>query len=84
MIKATVIAAGILAGCAVPALAEVVCNQEGDCWRVTERRSYGPELKLRVYPDNWKWADKDSAHFRWREHGRGHGYWRNGIWVEIK
>jgi hypothetical protein len=64
------------------ASAAVVCNDEGDCWRVREERTYEPSLKLKVYPDDWKWRDGDR--YRWREPGRGHGYWRNGIWVEIK
>ena len=36
-----------------------------------------PDLKLRVYDDNWKWKEGE----RWRESGAGHGYWRGGIWI---
>jgi hypothetical protein len=64
------------------ASAAVVCNDEGDCWRVQEQRSYEPSLKLRVMPDNWKW--KEGEKYRWRDAGRGHGYYRNGVWIEIK
>jgi hypothetical protein len=79
--------AAILAGAAAlswapSASAAVVCNEEGDCWRVREERVYEPSLKLRIMPDDWKW--KEGEKYRWREPGRGHGYWRQGVWVEIK
>lgn len=64
--------------------AAVVCNEEGDCWRVKKNRNYGPELKLRVFPDNWRWANNERDRYRWRNPGRGHGYWRNGVWLEIR
>ena len=62
--------------------AAVVCNEDGDCWRVKEQRTYEPSLKLRVMPDDWKW--KEGEKYRWREPGRGNGYYRGGVWVEIK
>lgn len=37
-----------------PARAEVVCNEDGVFRRVKQRYEYRPEVKLRVYPDNWK------------------------------
>ncbi|HEX2840194.1 hypothetical protein [Hyphomicrobium sp.] len=64
------------------ASAAVVCNNEGDCWRVKEKYEYRPEFGLRIYDDNWKWAEADRDRYRWRE-GRGRGYWRNGIWIEF-
>ena len=39
----------VLALSATAASAAVVCNDEGDCWRVKERRDYGPDLKLPIY-----------------------------------
>ena len=66
------------------ASAAVVCNEEGDCWRVKETRTYEPSLKLRIMPDDWKWKDSEKDRYRWRESGRGHGYYRKGVWVEIK
>jgi hypothetical protein len=33
-------------------------------------------------PDNWRW--KEGEHYRWRDPGHGHGFWRNGAWIEIK
>ena len=70
-----------LALSATGACAAVVCNDEGDCWRIKEKRDYKPELKLRVYDDNWKW--KEGEKYRWRESGTGHGYWRGGVWINI-
>ena len=66
------------------AQADVVCNQQGDCWRVKERRTYGPELRLSVHPDNWRWEEKEGHRYRWRDAGHGHGYWRDGAWIVIK
>ena len=74
--------AGALALSATAASAAVVCNEEGDCWRVQGDRTYEPGLKLRVMPDDWKW--KEGEKYRMREPGRGHGHWRNGVWIEIK
>ena len=76
--------AAILALAAGSASAAVVCNDDGDCWRVQEQRTYEPSLKLRVMPDNWKWQDSEKDRYRWRDSGRGHGYYRQGIWVEIR
>lgn len=80
----TVVLAGVsaLALTATAASAAVVCNDEGDCWRVKGEPRYEPTLKLRILPDDWKW--KENEKYRWREQGRGHGHWRNGVWIEIK
>jgi len=80
--KALIVAAGALNLSAATASAAVVCNDEGDCWRVRGEASYEPSLRLRVMPDDWRW--KEGEHYRWREPGRGHGYWRGGTCVEIK
>lgn len=69
---------GILAG---TASAEIVCNDDGDCWHVKERIEYPADVKVHVYSDDWKW--KDHEHYRWREHA-GRGYWHHGVWVDIK
>jgi hypothetical protein len=63
------------------ASAAIVCNDDGDCWRVRGRPAYGPELRLRVHPDDWRF---ERDRYRWREPGRGHGYYRSGVWVEIR
>ena len=64
--------------------AAVVCNDEGDCWRVSGEPRYEPTLKLRLQKDDWKWQDNEKDRYRWREPGRGNGYYRGGAWVEIK
>ena len=80
----TVILAGVsaLALTTTAASAAVVCNDEGDCWRVQGEPKYEPTLKLRIMPDDWKW--KEGEKYRMRESGRGHGHWRGGTWIEIK
>jgi hypothetical protein len=80
--KVILVAAGVLALATASASAEIACNQEGDCWQV-RRHDYHPDLKLTVHPDNWKWAEHEHEKYRWREH-EGHGYWRNGAWIDIK
>jgi len=78
-------AVAALAGSAVAisataASAEIVCNNEGDCWHVHRHYDYKPEFGLVIHPDAWTWEDRDRDHYRWREH-EGQGYWRNGVWV---
>jgi hypothetical protein len=64
--------------------ADVVCNEDGDCWRVRERYEYRPELRLKVFPDTWRWEESDNARYRWRDApSERRGYWRQGVWVEI-
>ena len=67
---------------ATTASAAVVCNSEGDCWRVSGRPHYEPSLGLRIMSDDWRW--RKGERYRWRESRHGHGYWRRGAWVEIK
>ena len=76
--KTVLIAAGALALAATSASAEVVCNDEGDCWHLKGKMDYKPEFRLHVHPDNWKWGEKE--HFKWREH-EGHGLWKGGVWI---
>ena len=80
--KTLLIGAGALALTATAASAAVGCNDEGECWRVRGRPAYGPDLRLSIHPDHWSWSRHD--HYRWREPGRGHGYWRGGNWVVIR
>jgi hypothetical protein len=82
--KPVLAGAGILALSASFASAEVICNEDGDCWRVKERYEYKPELRLKVYPDNWKWEERENDRYRWRNApSEKRGYWRQGVWVEI-
>ena len=76
------LSAGTLALSAGTASAAVVCNDDGDCWRVRGRPHYDSGLRLRVYEDSWRWGRGEN--YRWRDPGRGHGYWRDGIWLEIR
>lgn len=72
---------GALALQATPASAAVVCNEDGDCWKVREQHEYKPEFRVRVYDDNWKWKDEDRGRYRWRDSGHGRGYYRGGVWI---
>ena len=72
--KCVLAAASVLAVSATTASAEIVCNGE--------RHAYRPEFGVRVYSDDWRWADADAKRYRWREH-EGRGYWRNGIWIQF-
>jgi hypothetical protein len=74
----TIASLGLLGG---TASAEIVCNDDGDCWHVKERVEYPASVRLRIHPDDWKWTEHD--HYRWREHA-GRGYWHGGVWVDIK
>ena len=73
---------GAVALTSTSASAAIVCNEEGDCWRVKERHEYPPEVRLRVYEDDWAWPEAEKHNYRWRE-GRGRGYWRKGVWIEF-
>jgi hypothetical protein len=72
-----------LALTATAAPAAIVCNDEGDCWHVRDRYEFRPEWRLHVYPDDWKWSEREGHKYRWREH-EGRGYWREGRWIEIR
>ena len=66
------------------ASAAIVCNDEGDCWKVKEKYEYPPDAKLKLYDDNWKWAEADRPKYRWREPGAGRGYWGpRGVWLNF-
>ena len=80
--KAFLVCASALALTATTAAADVVCNDEGECWHVKTRHEYSPEFKLHVHPDDWKWEEKE--HYKWREHeGDKRGYWKSGVWIEF-
>jgi hypothetical protein len=63
---------------ATSASAAVVCNDDGDCWRVKEKHAYPPEVRLHHYDDDWV---IDTKKYRWRDVGPGRGYWRGGVWI---
>jgi hypothetical protein len=80
--KALLVGAAALTMTASAARAEIVCNDEGDCWHIKTRHEFRPEFGVKIYPDNWRWEEREAKKYRWREH-EGRGYWRNGIWLEF-
>jgi hypothetical protein len=62
---------------ATSASAAVVCNDEGDCWRTTERLTYPPEARVQIYEDDYVIGPK----YRLRDVGKGRGYYRGGVWI---
>ena len=60
------------------ASAAIVCNEDGDCWKVKERHKYPPDVQLRVYEDDWTIDEKK---YKWRDPGEKRGYWRRGVWI---
>ena len=79
--KASLVGAAALTLTATSASAAIVCNDEGDCWKVKEKYEYRPEARVRVYDDSWKWRDEDKGRYRWRDSGPGRGYYRGGVWI---
>jgi hypothetical protein len=45
-------------------------------------RSYLRSDDFLLHPDGWRWGRNEK--YRWREQGRGHGYYRGGSWVTIR
>ncbi|HEX4635898.1 MAG TPA: hypothetical protein VH189_06930 [Rhizomicrobium sp.] len=82
ILLSAVIGAGALAGFALPAAADVVCNHEGDCWHADSRYDR-PGVRFEYHPDDWyfhrHWEEDRDRH--WRGYREGRGYWRNGVWV---
>ena len=76
LVTAAALGIGLLA-LPVSASAAVVCNEEGDCWRTTERLTYPPEASVTIYDDDYAIGPK----YKWREAGKGRGYYRGGVWV---
>ena len=62
---------------ATTASAAVVCNDEGDCWKVKKKHTYPSGVNLRIYGDDWVPGEG----YRWREAGEGPGYYRGGVWI---
>jgi hypothetical protein len=61
------------------ASAAIVCNDEGDCWKVKENHKYPSGVNVQIYEDNWKWPE--GGKYRWRDPGPGPGYYRGGVWI---
>jgi hypothetical protein len=47
-------ALAVMGAVALPssASAAIVCNADGDCWRVQERLTYPPEARVEIYEDD--------------------------------
>jgi len=60
------------------ASAAVVCNEDGDCWRTSERLTYPPDARVNIYDDDFA---IDAKKYRLREAGKGRGYYRGGVWI---
>jgi hypothetical protein len=77
---AVLLSTGSIAFTTTSASADVVCNNEGDCWHVKDHYTYPPGITIQVHPEDWKWGEKEK--FKWHEpQGQGRGYWKNGIWI---
>jgi hypothetical protein len=83
MSKGLLLSAAAVMLAATTASAAIVCNEDGDCWRVQGEPRYEPSLRLRIMPDDWRWEESDRR-YRWREPGKGRGYWRGEKWIEIE
>jgi hypothetical protein len=79
---ALTLGAGVTTMSAGEASAAIVCNRDGDCWKVRGKPRYKPEFGLRIYSDDWRW--RRGENYRWRKSGRGHGYYRDGVWITIR
>jgi hypothetical protein len=71
-------AAGSIALMTTSVSAAVVCNNEGDCWRVKEKYTYPPKAGVQIYGDDYV---IDTKKYRWREARPGPGYWSKGVWI---
>ena len=48
---------------------------EGDCWKVKEKHTYPPDVRVHVYEDDYV---IDTKKYKMREARPGRGYWRGG------
>ena len=61
---AAALAIGTVAFTASSALADIVCNDEGDCWHVKERPTFPSGVTVTVHPDDWHWGANEKFQFR--------------------
>jgi hypothetical protein len=64
---ATLLAAGTLTLSSPPAMAQIVCDEWGECWQVHRHYGYGSEW---MHP-YWRWGEE--RHHGWRE--------QEGLWL---
>jgi hypothetical protein len=67
LITATLFATSALALSSPPALARIVCNDQGQCWRVHGHYEHRPD---------WGWREQEGRGY-WHG-GHGYGYWHGG------
>jgi hypothetical protein len=71
LVVATLLAAGTLTLSSPPAVAQIICDEWGRCWRPQSHYGYGSEW---MHP-YWRWGEE--RHHSWREQ-EGYGYGRGG------
>jgi hypothetical protein len=76
---ATLLAASTLTLSSPPAVAQIVCNERGECWRAHGHYGYRPEWGY-MHPHHWHGGEE--WRHGWHEHegndyrrGGGNGYW---------
>jgi hypothetical protein len=72
--------AGAIALTTTSVSAAVVCNDEGDCWRVKDKYTYPPKARVQIFDDDYV---IDTQRYRWREARPGPGYWSGGVWIDF-
>jgi hypothetical protein len=51
---ATLLVAGTLTLSSPPAVAQIACNEWGECWHVQRHYGYGPEWGFNMHPYHWR------------------------------
>ena len=62
------------------ASAAIVCDEDGNCWRIQQEYTFPPGAHVEIHPNDWRW--KEGEHHAWKEH-EGRGYWHGGQWEEF-
>jgi hypothetical protein len=65
---ATLLAAGTLTLSSPPAVAQIVCNEWGECWHAHRHHEWG----FNMHPYHWRWGEE--RRHGWHEH-QGYGDW---------
>ena len=79
---AVLMGTGALVATAGTASARVVCNAEGDCWHTDTNDTY-PGPGFTYHPDDWYFHQTWDSNHHWRDYHEGHGYYRNGLWLNL-
>jgi hypothetical protein len=75
---------GALVASTGAASARMVCNSDGDCWHVDNRRSYRyPGTGYSRHNDDWyfhqRWDANERNHYR--DYHEDRGYYKSGVWI---